>query len=202
MSFLRKFTKQGIITPPKWLDTNLAYECIMGSRAYGCHTEDSDYDIYGWAFPPKSMLFPATVGLIRGFDSEPDVEKPLYDKQEFVPQGYQCGYSFTVYGISRYFKLCMDNNPNMLDSMYVPESCITHATEAARILLTNRSKFLSKEVWPRYRNYAANQIKKLKNAGNLPEVSAIRSFEDKYNIPHITTLEEIEQELKDRGLVV
>ena len=203
MSFLRKFTNQKLMSPPKWLPDNLAYECMMGSRAYGCHNEDSDYDIYGFAMPPKHMLFPHLTGVVKGFDPEPDLDKPSYTAEAIKsPAHNNLPFSFTIYPVSRYFKLCMDNNPNMLDSMFVPESCITCSTDAARIVLDNRKKFLSKEVWPRYRNYAAQQIKKLKNASELPEVKVIREFEDKFNISHTTTIEEVKEELKNRGLVV
>ena len=64
MSHLRLLAARGIAKPPRWLPENLHYETIMGSTAYGISTEGSDWDIYGFAIPPRDNIFPHLQGEI------------------------------------------------------------------------------------------------------------------------------------------
>src|SRR3989304_5867165 len=56
-----------LVKPPSWLPTNVSYETIMGSMAYGVSSDSSDMDIYGFCIPPKSTVFPHLAGEIFGF---------------------------------------------------------------------------------------------------------------------------------------
>ena len=49
------------LNKPKWM-SGYSYLTIMGSRAYGSATEDSDYDFYGFVVPPKEIVFPYLAG--------------------------------------------------------------------------------------------------------------------------------------------
>jgi len=46
-----------LLKPPRWLPSNVQYETIMGSVAYGVSSDTSDVDLYGWAIPPKDDVF-------------------------------------------------------------------------------------------------------------------------------------------------
>jgi predicted nucleotidyltransferase len=133
---------------------NIQFECVMGSHAYGTQSDDSDQDIYGFTIPPKGRIFPHTKGLIPRFDDCPTFGQ--YQKHHIDMDGKE--YDFQIYGIIKYFKLIMDNNPNMIDSLFVPQECITHMTEVGRILRRNRKKFLHKGSYHRYRGYAHSQL--------------------------------------------
>ncbi len=56
MSILQQLTDKGIAKPPKFLPTNVHYETIMGSVAYGVSADTSDMDVYGFCIPPKDEL--------------------------------------------------------------------------------------------------------------------------------------------------
>lgn len=152
-----------LISPPDFIKTNLHYEVIMGSRAYGVNeNEKSDYDIYGFCMPPKSVVFPHQAGYLLGFDKD----YPKFEQYHQV--GVICPFSakefdFTIFGIVRYFELLCENNPNILDSLFVPEFCIKHITQVGQLVRDNRKMFLSKECWKKYRGYAVSQFHKLES---------------------------------------
>lgn len=61
---------------PPFLRTNVHYETIMGSHAYGVadtSVKDKlpDYDVYGFAIPPKEYIFPQLYGKILSFGEKP-----------------------------------------------------------------------------------------------------------------------------------
>ena len=66
-SAVQKLTERGLCTPPSFLPTNVHYETIMGSVAYGVSSDTSDMDVYGFAIPPKEIVFPHLAGEIMGF---------------------------------------------------------------------------------------------------------------------------------------
>lgn len=72
MSFrrLKKLQDKGLIKPPSWLEPNVQYACIMGSVAYGCSSDTSDMDVYGFTIPPKHQVFPHLAGEIPGFGTQ------------------------------------------------------------------------------------------------------------------------------------
>lgn len=153
--------KEALHDAPNWLANGLQYEVIMGSYAYGVHNKESDKDIYGWAFPPASYVFPHQVtGYIQGFGSKP---------QGF--EQFQKCYSdvdFNIYGAIKYFQLCLENNPNMIDSLFVPDNCICFITDIGKYVRQNRHKFLCKKAWHTYKGYAYSQLKKLEIKNPIP----------------------------------
>ena len=61
--------KKLLPSPPDFLSSAVQYEVIMGSVAYGVSNDSSDMDIYAFAIPPKTLMFPHLRGEIPGFDS-------------------------------------------------------------------------------------------------------------------------------------
>lgn len=55
----------------------------------------------------------------------------------------------------------MDNNPNMVDSMFVPRECITHTSRVGEMVREKRHMFLHKGSWYRYKGYAYSQLNKM-----------------------------------------
>ena len=66
-SMIGQLSSKGLIRPPSFLADNVMYETQMGSNAYGVSTDSSDFDIYGFAIPPRDQLFPHLAGEIAGF---------------------------------------------------------------------------------------------------------------------------------------
>lgn len=165
MSTVQKLTDKGLINPPSWLPDNVMYEVIMGSSAYGVSNDSSDLDIYGWGIPPKAELFPNLKGLVPGFDEIQgfDQFQQHHVKYEDALGGKGREYDLSIYNIVKYFKLCMDNNPNMIDSLFVPLDCVVHSTQVGNLVRENRKIFLHKGSYYKFLGYAHSQLHKMKS---------------------------------------
>ncbi len=162
-SKLKKLIDEGKIgaAAPQWLESNLHLEVICGSRGYGCYTENSDYDIRGIFTPPKVALFPASEGLVVGYDDIPNCEKfnPGHKFQDNAGNEYD----FDLHSIAKFMRLAQENNPNQIDILYSNETNITHCSTIGRMIVDSRDIFLSKLCWKRFRGYAADQFKNVCN---------------------------------------
>lgn len=176
MMMIDKLIKEGLINPPKWLPDNTIYLTRFGSAAYGVQQDDSDQDIYGVCIPPKPYIFPHTAGIINGFGNNPyrfdqwSQHHIKYDNKEF---------DFTVYNIVKYFQLVMENNPNMLDSLFVPRICVIHSTAISEHIRENRKLFLTKQGAIKTKAYAYSQLTKMlnkKNSGNEKRNADIEKY--------------------------
>jgi len=61
--------KSLLINTPEFLTNSVQYEVVMGSVAYGVSSDSSDMDVYGFAIPPKEVVFAHLRGEIPGFDA-------------------------------------------------------------------------------------------------------------------------------------
>lgn len=177
------------LIPPKFISgETLAFEALMGSMAYGCNTDNSDLDVYGFCFPPLEYVFPASVGHIPGFGPNPPAFEVWQEHHVERPNG-QGQWDFQVYGVVKFLSLVCDNNPNMVDALFVPERCVTVLTEPAAYLREHRREFLHKGAWHRFRGYAHSQLHKIrtKSHANLKEVMELEVWLD---LPQSTTYEE------------
>jgi len=189
---LKDLMKRGIIKGheiPSFLRDNTHYLVMMGSVAYGVAEDYSDRDVYGWAIPPKDMTFPHLAGNIRGFGKEPP-NFEVWQQHHIKDPTKNREYDMSIYGVCKYFNLVMENNPNMLDSMFVPENCILHCSPVAQRVRENRHLFLHKGVWHKLKGYAYQQLRKCKKRDSEPVLYDLLVFEDKYGIHHTSSLEE------------
>jgi predicted nucleotidyltransferase len=161
-----KLLERGAITPPKWMKNTIQYEVIMGSTAYGVSTDMSDQDIYGWCIPPKRELFPHLRGEIPGFGRNQQNFEVFQQHHVPDPDGKKDGedevrtYDFAIYNITKYFQLVMENNPNMIDSLFVPVPCVKHITEIGTMVREKRRLFLHKGCWHKFKGYSYSQLHK------------------------------------------
>lgn len=132
-------------------ETNLydyvIYRCIVGSRAYGLDSEDSDIDRRGIYLPPASLhwsLFGVPEQLERG-------EEAYWEIQKFIA-------------------LALKGNPNILECLHTP--LIEHSTPLAQELLGQRQIFVSKILYQTYNGYVLSQFKKMKK--HLENYGSIR----------------------------
>ena len=195
--------KQHLLDCPDWLPDNTQYLVRMGSEAYGVSSNDSDVDFYGFTIPPKTDVFPYQFGgEILGF-GEPYEPFTTWQQHHVKDTGAEKEYDFAVYSIVQYFNLCMQCNPNMIDSLFVPERCLHHVTSVGRMVRDNRHLFLHKGCWARFKNYAYDQIHKLdikKPKGKRKQLVDLYGFDTKfaYNCPRL--LSEVEQILTEGTL--
>lgn len=159
-SIVRKLDKNGLIEGIKPFAVETHYEVIMGSFAYGVSNDTSDVDVYGLFIPPIDHIFPHTSGHIMGFG--PAAPKyDIYQKHHIELNSKE--YDLALYNIVKYFQLCAENNPNMIDSLFVPSRCIIHSSDVGDILRENRRLFLHKGIQKRLSGYAYAQLKKLRS---------------------------------------
>lgn len=207
-SAIKYLYSKGSIKLPAFVEGGIQYEVIMGSVAYGVSNDTSDYDIYGFCIPSKSMVFPHLDGEIFGFGRQKKrfeqwQQHHIYDKDALGGKGRS--YDFAIYNIVKYFHLCMENNPNMIDSLFVPERCILHATKISNMIRDNRKLFLSKKCWHSFKGYSYKQMHKIRI--KTPEEGSKRweivqkyGYDVKFAYHVVRLLEEVEQILIEHDL--
>jgi uncharacterized protein len=199
MSTLQRLAERGLVRPPRWLPGNVQYETIMGSVAYGVSSDTSDVDVYGWATPPKEDVFPHLRGEVPGFGRqaarfEQFQEHHVADPDALAGRGRT--YDLTIFGIVKLFQLAMENNPNVLDSLFTPASCVLHCTRVGDLVRENRRLFLHRGAWPKFKGYACSQLHKLANKqprGKRAELVARHGFDTKFAYHVVRLLGEVEQ---------
>jgi len=160
-SITASLSQKQLIAPPPFIKSNIQYEVQMGSVAYGVSSDESDIDVYGFCIPPKHVIFPHLAGTIPGFGRQQNkFEQYQQHHVKDVSSGKE--YDITIYSIIKYFQLCMDNNPNMIDSLFVPRRCILHTTQIGGHVRENRKLFLHKGAWFKFKGYAYSQVHKMK----------------------------------------
>ena len=198
-SVVQTLTQRGLLRPPSFLPANMMYETLMGSVAYGVSGDTSDRDVYGFAIPPRDHLFPHLAGEIAGFGTpRPRFENfqvhHVCDPDALAGKG--CEYDFSIYSIPRYFTLCLECNPNMIDSLFTPQDCVLHLTRVGGMVRERRHLFLHKGVWTRFKSYAYSQLHKLRTKVPEGKRAALREefgFDVKYAYHVVRLLYECEQ---------
>lgn len=150
---------KGLIQPPKFLPDNTHYLTMMGSIVYGASTDASDRDVYGFCVPPKRVVFPHLDNVIQGFGRQ--IQKFEVWQQHHVKDG-DTEWDFAIYSIVKYFSLLMENNPNMLDSIYTPRNAVLHMTPLAQHVRDNKNIFVHKGCYGKFRGYAMSQMAKIR----------------------------------------
>lgn len=162
-SIVRKLERNDLLKSVRPFIIDTHYEVIMGSVAYGVSSDMSDTDVYGMYCPPIDYIFPEAAGYIRGFGPKRDFAKvDNYQKHHMQLDGRE--YDIALFSIIRYFDLCMDNNPNMIDSLFVPDRCIVHQDTVGEIMRENRRLFLHKGIQKKLLGYAFGQLKKIRSS--------------------------------------
>jgi predicted nucleotidyltransferase len=196
--------KQNRIHPPKWMIPNTAYMTVMGSQAYGVSADDSDLDVYGFCLPPKDMVFPHLAGEIQGFGRQAQ-RFEQWSEHHVKDPNKEVEYDFVVYSIVKYFHLCMENNPNMIDSLFTPRNCVIHSTNISEMVREKRRMFLHKGSWHKFKGYAYAQMSKIRNkvnASNEKRAASIaeHGYDLKFAYHIVRLLNEVEQILVEGDL--
>jgi len=202
---LKRLKDNKRITPPEWLIGNTLYLCQMGSVAYGVSTDKSDIDVYGYCMPPSEVVFPSKYGYIHGFDKPPEFEQ--WQEHHAVDSTSGNEYDFSVYSILKYFRLVMECNPNMIDSLFVPRTCILHSTAISELVRENRTLFLHKGVWQKFKGYAYSQMHKMNIKEPNPESKRYASimeygYDVKFAYHVVRLLSEVEEILLSGDLTL
>lgn len=200
MSTIQRLADRGIAKPPSWLPTNTVYETIMGSVAYGVSSDTSDMDIYGFCIPKKEQVFPHLAGEIEGFSRQKkrfEQYQEHHMKDPDAMSGHGRVYDVTIYNIVKFFMLAMENNANIIDSLFTPINCVLHCTNVGNIVRENRKTFLHKGVWHKMKGYAYSQLHKIASKEH-EGMAAVIKFERDHGIPENTPLCDLEKEIQTR----
>ena len=198
---------KGIAHPPAFLPPNIHCETLMGSVAYGVSSDASDMDVYGFCIPPKEEIFPHLRGEIVGFGTPGQrfssyQEHHLEDPSALGGKGRS--HDLTVYNIVDYFQLVMKNNPNMIDSLFTPDTCVLHITRIGQMVRDARKDFLHKGCWHTFKGYAYQQLTKMgnKERKNPKRQQMIKEmgFDLKFAYHLVRLLNEAEQVLTEGDL--
>lgn len=206
---LDQLNKKGLVNPPPYVISNTAMLVITGSVAYGVADTSTkskmpDFDCYGFCIPPKDIIFPHLKGEIQGFGT-PAPRFDQFQKHGIIDPDAHAGkgqeWDITVFNIVKYFELCRGGNPNMIDTLFVPENCILHSTQVGRMVRDSRKLFISKEIWQKFRGYAWSQMHKMDSKQNIASelLNQIESFEETHNIGQKTPFSDVKKEIETRG---
>lgn len=198
---LRKVLSSGAkVHPPSWLGDSLCYETMMGSVAYGVSSDTSDVDVYGVCLPPKEMVFPHLAGEIFGFGTQ---IKRFETWQEHHVTALGKEWDFLVFGLVRFCQLAMENNPNVLETLFVPERCVLSSSDIGEYLRAHRRDFLHRGAWHKFKGYAYSQLNKLKSkvpTGKRAELAEAHGFDVKLGYHVVRLYLEVEQILRTGDL--
>lgn len=198
MNTVQSLLSKKLINPPKWLPDNIMYETITGSVAYAISNDTSDMDFYGWCIPPRKDVL--REGEIPGFGRqiqrfEQFIDHGIEDPSAMGGKGRV--YDITIFSVVKYFQLCMDNNPNMIDTLYTPYECILHSTELGKLVRDNANIFLHKGCFHKFLGYAHSMCHKMSN--KTEQKNDIQLILNKLDDSCDISLEAIEKELLRRS---
>ena len=130
------------------LESVIIYRCVMGSKAYGLETEESDVDRRGIYLAPTELQW------------------SLFG----APEQFEDNAAQAVYWeLQKFLVMALRANPNILECLYSP--LVEKTTLLAEELLAIRDRFLSQMIFQTFNGYALSQFKKieqgLRNQGEV-----------------------------------
>ena len=129
-------------TANELMKENLIVKHLAGSRAYGTSTPESDTDYRGvFCADPINLLTPFFP--VREVEDETEEDTKLYELAHFM-------------------KLCLDCNPNVVETLWVDDSAIIATSEAYEHLRAHRHELLSSKIAFTTSGYALAQLKRIK----------------------------------------
>ncbi len=128
----------GTASPTFDLESFIIYRCVVGSRAYGLESDESDTDRRGIYLAPAKLqwsLFGAP--------------------EQFEDNATQSCY----WELQKFLTMALKANPNILECLYSP--MVEKATPLGKELLAMRDVFLSQMIFQTFNGYAMSQFKKI-----------------------------------------
>jgi uncharacterized protein len=130
------------------LENLVICRCVVGSRAYGLDTDESDTDRRG--------VYLAPAGLQWSLFGAPE---------QFEDNATQSCY----WELQKFLTMALKANPNILECLYSP--MVEKSTPLGEGLLAIREAFLSQMIFQTFNGYAMSQFKKieqdLRNSGQV-----------------------------------
>jgi predicted nucleotidyltransferase len=120
------------------LEEFVIYRCVVGSRAYGLETEDSDTDLRGVYLAPAALQW-SLFGAPEQFEENAG--------------------QWTLWELQKFLVMALKANPNILECLYSP--LVDKVTPLGEELLALRDRFLSQMIFQTFNGYAMSQFKKI-----------------------------------------
>lgn len=121
---------------------NLLVKHYAGSHAYGTALPTSDTDLRGiFCADPINLLTP--------FFPVREVEDNTEEDTKY-------------YELAHFMKLCLDCNPNIIETLWVHQTDIVHTTLGYELLRSKRHELLSSKIAFTTSGYALSQLKRIK----------------------------------------
>ncbi len=201
---IRDLKEAGLIDCPKWMVDSVLYLTITGSMAYGVNTDDSDLDMVGFCMPPRGMVFPHSLGIVKGFGDQGE-QFEQWQMHHVKSEDGKKEYDFTVYSLVKFFNQCMGMNPNMVDLLFTPDNCVVVRSKVSDMVRENRKLFLHKGAWHKFKGYAFSQMKAIKGKARQSnekraENTAKYGYDVKYGYHVVRLMLEVEQILTEGDL--
>ena len=129
-------------TAQELMKENMLVKHYAGSLAYGTNLPTSDVDFRGvFCADPINIRTPFFV--VRECDDTSEEDTKLYE-------------------LSHFMKLCLDCNPNIIETLWVNPDDITFRSPAYDLLRSHRRELLSSKLAFTFSGYALAQLKRIK----------------------------------------
>lgn len=128
------------------------YHCGVGSKTYGTDIETSDDDFSGIFIAPKEYYLGLSKVEIADFSF---VSKLANGKNA------SDAVDFSLYELRKFITLAMDNNPNILEHLYVPLNRVIFINSLGQKLRNARDLFPYKGLKQKFLGYAFSQKHKM-----------------------------------------
>jgi predicted nucleotidyltransferase len=122
---------------------NLIFLTTTGSHAYGTNIETSDTDYRGLFFGDKR-----------------NVLTPFFPVEQV--EGFQGEKDSVVYELTKFMEMWLNQNPNILELMWVEERFIKKTSKIYLMLRAQREKFLTSKCAFTFSGYAHSQLQRIK----------------------------------------
>jgi len=136
----------------KLAEENKILEIRVGSHLYGTDTPTSDLDYSGIFLPTQELVF--------GFQRVEEVNLSFIDKDE-AGKNTKNAVDRKLYEFRKFVKLAIENNPNIIEQLFVNEPNIVYINDVGRTLLAQKYKFPHLGLIKKFKGYAFSQKHKM-----------------------------------------
>ncbi|NVB43346.1 nucleotidyltransferase domain-containing protein [Pseudenhygromyxa sp. WMMC2535] len=157
------------------VDAHTHFLGLTGSHAYGTARRGSDVDLRGCCVAPLAtrLSFRAHFEQLSWTPASPDEPSPLganyraaLDRARTHPSAGPCLADdplpdVVIFDLAKVVNLCAQNNPNMLELLFLDEREVLLCTPLWSRLRAERARFLSQKVRHTYAGYAHGQLKRI-----------------------------------------
>ena len=163
MNYTHLYIRKGLIEPELfWFADNELLQTIVGSKAYGTDSLESDTDVLSIVMPKYEYINPIKYGYILGFDQLPNWEhtERKGDKKIHL-EDYNCEIEW-ISLIKFFYGVAVKGSPNMSEALFTRRNYVINAHKIGWMLRDNRKLFLSVRLYHSFKGYAISQLHRTK----------------------------------------